>query len=109
MSRNIYALLVGINDYSPNVGKLSGCLNDVNHFHDYLKENFDQNRLHVEVLKDSDATRPNIIKQFRTHLGKANADDVVVFQYCGHGARWKSAKPFEQFYPGGMDERPSNG
>lgn len=104
MSRNIYALLVGINDYSPNVGKLSGCLNDVDHFHGYLADNFDRGRLHIEVLKDADATRPNIIKQFRSHLGKANKDDVVVFQYCGHGARWKSAKPFEQFYPDGKDE-----
>ena len=104
MSNRIFALLVGINDYSPNVGKLSGCLNDVDHFHGYLTENFDRSQLRVEILKDADATRPNIIRQFRSHLGQAKADDVVVFQYCGHGAQWKSAKPFEQFYPGGMDE-----
>ena len=93
MSRGIFALLVGINDYSPDVGKLSGSLNDVEHFHGYLTDNFDRSRLHIEVLKDADATRPNIIEQFRSHLCKAKADDVVVFQYCGHGARWKSAKP----------------
>ena len=104
MSRNIYALLVGINDYSPTVGKLTGCVNDVDHFHGYLTDNFDKSRLRIEVLKDADATRPNMIKQFRSHLGKAKADDVVVFQYCGHGARWKSAKAFEQFYPDRMDE-----
>ncbi|MCF7963524.1 MAG: caspase family protein [Pirellula sp.] len=104
MSRNIYALLVGINDYSQDAGKLSGCLNDFDHFYGYLTQNFDQGRLHIEILKDANATRPNIINQFRSHLGKANADDAVVFHYCGHGARWKSAKPFEQFYPGGMDE-----
>ena len=104
MAKNIYALLVGINGYSPNVGKLSGCLNDVDHFREYLKENFDRSRLHVEVLKDADATRPNIISQFRAHLGKAKSDDIAVFQYCGHGARWKSANAFKQFYPDGMDE-----
>jgi pimeloyl-ACP methyl ester carboxylesterase len=104
MSRGIFALLVGINDYSPDVGKLSGSLNDVEHFHGYLTDNFDRSRLHIEVLKDADATRPNIIEQFRSHLCKAKADDVVVFQYCGHGARWKSAKPFEEFYPDGKDE-----
>lgn len=104
MVRNVYALLVGINDYSRNVGKLSGCLNDVDHFQGYLTENFDRGRLHIEVLKDADATRPNIIQQFRSHLGKAKADDVVVFQYSGHGARCKSARPFGQFYPDGWDE-----
>ena len=104
MPKRIFALLVGINDYSPAVGKLTGCVNDVDHFHGYLTENFDRSQLAIEILKDSEATRPNIIQQFRSHLGKATADDVAVFQYCGHGARWKSAKPFEQFYPGGKDE-----
>ena len=104
MSRDIYALLVGVNDYSPDVGRLNGCLNDVDHFHGYLMGNFDRSGLHVEVLKDADATRPNIIEQFRSHLCRAKAGDVVVFQYCGHGARWKSAKPFEQFFPDGKDE-----
>ena len=105
MSRNIYALLVGINDYSPAVGKLTGCVNDVDHFHSYLTDHFDKSRLRIEVLKDADATRPNVIKQFRSHLSKAKADDVVVFQYCGHGARWKSAKAFEQFYPDRIDRK----
>ena len=104
MSRNIYALLVGINEYSTAVGKLTGCVNDVDHFHSYLTDNFDKTRLRIEVLKDADATRPNVISQIRSHLGKARADDVVVFQYCGHGARWKSAKAYEQFYPDRMDE-----
>ncbi|MBC8869342.1 MAG: caspase family protein [Planctomycetes bacterium] len=104
MSRDIYALLVGINDYSPDVGKLNGCLNDVDRFHGYLTDRFGRSVLHIEVLKNADATRPNVIEQFRTHLCKAKADDVVVFQYCGHGARWKSAKPFEEFFPDGKDE-----
>lgn len=104
MSQHIYALLVGINDYSPAVGRLYGCVNDVDHFHDYLADNFDSSILRTVVLKDSDATRANVIQQFRTHLCRASADDIVIFQYCGHGARWKSAAPFKQFYPDGRDE-----
>jgi len=100
----LYALLVGINDYAPEVGKLAGCLNDVDHFHDYLSGAFTKADLAVEVLKDSDATRDNIIKQFRAHLGIAKEGDVALFQYCGHGARWASAKEFREFYPDGKDE-----
>lgn len=102
MAQKIYALLVGINDYAPEVGKLSGCTNDVDHFHDYLTGSF--KNCDAVVLKDSEATRDNIIKNFRSHLGKAKADDVAVFQYCGHGARWAAAKEFKQFYPDGWDE-----
>ena len=104
MSKKIYALLVGINDYAPEVGKLAGCLNDVDHFHDYLSGSFDKADLAIEVLKDKDATRDNLIKMFRTHLAKAKADDVALFHYCGHGARWKSALEFNRFYPDGWDE-----
>ena len=50
MSQKVYALLVGINDYAPEVGKLAGCLNDVDHFHAYLSGSFDQANLAVEVL-----------------------------------------------------------
>jgi len=58
---DIYALLVGINDYSPGVGTLTGCLNDVDHFQNYLEDNFDRSRLRVVSLKDADPTRSNII------------------------------------------------
>ncbi len=104
MAKRFYVLLVGINDYSPAVGKLYGCINDVDRFHGFLTDSFDRSALRIEVLKDADATRGNIIGLFRSHLCKATADDVVVFQYSGHGARWKSAKPFEEFYPDGQDE-----
>ena len=53
MSGDVYALLVGINDYSLDVGKLNGCLNDVDHFHAYLTDNFDRSGLHIEILKDA--------------------------------------------------------
>jgi pimeloyl-ACP methyl ester carboxylesterase len=103
MAKKIYALLVGINDYAPEVGKLAGCLNDVEHFRAYLTDTFKAD-LALEVLTDKDATRGNIIKMFRAHLGNATADDVALFQYCGHGARWKAAKEFKEFYPDGWDE-----
>jgi len=100
----LYALLVGIDDYPLDVGKLGGCLNDVDHFQEYLSGNFDKADVAIEILKDSEATRENIIRQFRTHLGKAREGDVAVFQYCGHGARWASAKEFRAFYADGKDE-----
>jgi hypothetical protein len=104
MSTRVYALLVGINDYPSDVGKLAGCLNDVDRLHGYLSDNFAKADLAVEVLKDGEATRDNIIKQFRGHLGKAGEGDVALFHYCGHGARWASAQAFKEFYPDGKDE-----
>jgi pimeloyl-ACP methyl ester carboxylesterase len=94
MSR-VFALLVGINDYPGAIGKLQGCLNDIDNVHDYLKGSFADPA--IVVLKDADATRANVIGQFREHLGKARNGDVAMFHYCGHGARSKAAPEFHAF------------
>ena len=104
MPGTVYALLIGINDYPADVGPLTGCSNDVDHVHDYLKAVRGVDTLAVEVLKNADATRANIIAGMRGHLGRAKAGDVAVLHYSGHGARCKSAAAFAQYFPDGMDE-----
>jgi pimeloyl-ACP methyl ester carboxylesterase len=103
MAQTIYALLVGINDYPSPVPQLSGCVNDVDHFHAYLKQSVGP-KLAAEVLKNGDATRTNVVQQFRKHLGRAGPGDVALFHYCGHGAQSASAGAFREFDLGGLDE-----
>lgn len=100
----IYALLVGINDYSPKVGKLRGAVNDANCYRDFLTSNFSRDQLEIECLLNGDATRQNIIDAFRNLLCRAGKDDVALFQFAGHGARWKAADDFKKYYPDGFDE-----
>ena len=104
MPNKVYALLVGVNDYGPEIESLEGCLNDVDLFHEYLDHHVDPATLAVEVLKDSDATRANIISRFRSHLGNARSGDVALFQFCGHGARWASNAAFRESFLEGKDE-----
>lgn len=102
--KKLYALLVGIDDYKPEVpvmpkckfGPLAGCVNDANTMHGYLKadESFD---LDVVFLKNDEATKDAIVDNLKSHLGKAGKDDVAFFYYSGHGiqeyadgALWKS-------------------
>jgi hypothetical protein len=96
MGRNFYALLVGIDNYPANVSNLRGCVNDVNHLNDYLKEHVALDQC-IETLKNSDATRENIIHLFRQHLGKAGENDVVLFHYSGHGSREFTAPEFNRY------------
>lgn len=104
MAQRIFALLCGVNDYTPNVGVLDGCLNDVDAYHEYLRENYPASDLAIEVIKDSQVTRQGVIDGFRNHLAQAGPDDVVLFQFAGHGARWKSSSAFNEIYPDGFDE-----
>jgi hypothetical protein len=96
MGRNFLALLVGIDNYPANLSNLRGCVNDVNHLNEYLKEHVALNRC-IETLKNSDATRDNIIRLFRQHLGKAGENDVVLFHYSGHGSRELTAPGFNRY------------
>ncbi len=101
MSR-LYALLVGINDYPGDIGKLQGCLNDIDNVHDYLTDTVSDAA--IVVLKDHDATRAELARQFAEHLGQAGKDDVALFHYCGHGARSVAAPEFLPFELSGKDE-----
>ena len=104
MPNKVYALLVGVNDYGPDIESLDGCVNDVDLFHEYLNRHIGPEALAVEVLKNNDATRANIISRFRSHLGQARSGDVALFQFCGHGARWASNAAFRESFPDGKDE-----
>src|SRR5215204_2568267 len=66
----VYALLVGVNDYGPDIEPLDGCLNDVDLVRDYLEHHVDAASLAIEVLTNADATRANVIGRFRSHLGQ---------------------------------------
>jgi hypothetical protein len=100
----VYALLVGVDDYGPDIETLDGCVNDVDLVQAYLHRTVDAAALAVEVLKNADATRANVIGRFRSHLGQARAGDVALFQFCGHGAQWASSAAFREAFPDGKDE-----
>ena len=72
--------------------------------HEYLTQHVDPAALAVEILKDGDASRANVIGRFRSHLGQAGPGDVALFQFCGHGAQWTSNAAFREAFPDGKDE-----
>jgi hypothetical protein len=107
MAKKLYGLLVGINDYPSPVPKLSGCVNDIEAFSEYLQARADEKEFEspeLLVLKDSEATREAIIKGFQKHLSKAGKDDVALFYYSGHGAQGRTAKEFLHLEPDKLDE-----
>ncbi|RQO66463.1 hypothetical protein DBR43_30105 [Pedobacter sp. KBW06] len=93
--KKLYALIVGICDYAEDIlltenhvrfPKLSGCVNDALNIRSYL-EGLQGVDPEIVLLKDSEATRSNIIQQFKDHLGQAQAGDSMLFYFSGHGTR----------------------
>ena len=89
MNSNIYALLVGIDNYPAPVTPLNGCINDVIAIEEYLRLRVKTEgcELYLKTLKDEEATRQAIINNFRQHLCQADGNDVVLFYYSGHGSQ----------------------
>jgi hypothetical protein len=94
MSRTIYALLAGINNYRSGLNSLAGCVNDIRGFQAFLEGRIAKEQLRILPLVDADATRENIINGFRGHLANAGEDDVAIFYFSGHGSR----EPVEERY-----------
>jgi hypothetical protein len=100
MTRNLYALLVGINEYDKRsrIPSLRGCVNDIQGMQAYLDNRVEgrEFNLQLQVLTNEQATRANIIEGFRAHLCQAGPEDVALFYYAGHGAQ---ADAPEEFWP----------
>ncbi|BAZ69446.1 MAG: caspase family protein [Pelatocladus maniniholoensis HA4357-MV3] len=116
MAKNIYALLVGIDEYDPasvvSIPSLQGCVNDINAVEMYLRERVARDREWnlVEptnqpwILINQNATRQAIVDGFRQHLCNADSEDVVLFYYAGHGGQQKSPQEFWSLEPDRLDE-----
>ncbi len=99
MTKNIYALLVGIDNYHPASGitPLNGCVNDIDAVEEYLQKRVAADgkwEVKPLILKNQDATRSEIINGFQEWLCQANSDDVALFYYAGHGSHEATPSEF---------------
>ncbi len=83
----LYALLVGINNYQPPIPALRGCLNDLQKVVSYLEKESRDFEVQIQTLIDGQATKDNIVNAFTTHFGPAGENDVVFFYFSGHGTQ----------------------
>ncbi len=83
------ALLIGINSYNARGDwlPLTGCLTDLSLLREVLIARFGFAPSDIVVLRDRQATRPNILAAFREHLGQAQSDELVWVHFSGHGSR----------------------
>lgn len=114
--KNIYVLLVGINEYPDPISSLDGCIKDLDNIEAYLEKTQlldsasyqtlsipdsplsirKQNHIHICRLEDQQATYQNISTAFERFLGQASSDDIVWFHFSGHGTQTFTAKEFYQ-------------
>jgi hypothetical protein len=107
MSRTIYGLLIGIDDYPRPIPSLRGCVNDIEAFAAYLSDRVAKDKgvaLDLMLLKSVEATREAVVDGFKTHLGKAQKGDIALFYYSGHGSQEQAPEEFWKIEPDRLDE-----
>lgn len=82
----VYALLVGIDVYRSPGLDLDGCVNDIELVTRLLRGRVAPGDLALETLCNEQATRAEVIRVFRSHLGAASQGDVALFWFSGHGS-----------------------
>ena len=104
----MYALLVGIDDYtSSRVPNLGGCVNDVDATEQLLCDKFNVPVENIKKLTNNKATHQAIKDAFKSHLiARANAwaggpVPAFLFHYSGHGSQALDESGAE---PDGLDE-----
>ncbi|MBX2846667.1 MAG: caspase family protein [Saprospiraceae bacterium] len=103
--RNLYVLLVGINDYVAPLSALRGCIKDIDRIESFIQAHYqDQFKIHMMRLENDEATYQNIVDRFRSHLYQASKDDVAWFHFSGHGSEEAAAPEFKTLDPTGKDQ-----
>jgi hypothetical protein len=97
MSKTLYALLVGIDQYQyiPNLG---GCKADIQKVSNYLQESAQSSGFTYlpHTVFDDQATRAGLIQAFETHLiAQAKKGDIAMIYYSGHGAQEEAGELFK--------------
>ncbi|ACC81768.1 caspase family protein [Nostoc punctiforme] len=107
MSRSVYALTVGINNYqSHTIPPLKGCVNDITVIDEFLRKHLTNNedKLFIKKLINHEATRQAIIDGFREHLCQAKSNDVALFYFSGHGSQERAGQEFWNLEPDHLNE-----
>jgi len=95
-----YALIVGIDQYSPppdyhssvdndrlHINNLGGCKNDALSIKAVIESKFQFSPNDIDTLFDRNASRENILKGMNNLLAKCRKGDVAFIYYAGHGSQ----------------------
>lgn len=95
--KNVFALLVAINKYNQSdIKDLEGCLNDLEDINLFLQEHCkgdEDKKLHMQILRNAEATRQAVIEGFKV-FDNAQNGDVCLFYFSGHGSQIDAPKEF---------------
>ncbi|KIM78728.1 hypothetical protein PILCRDRAFT_583059 [Piloderma croceum F 1598] len=91
LSTELFALIIGINEYIHYKPHLSGAVKDANDIEHFLIDSMSVPPNHIKKLLNGDATKDRIIEEIQSLYTHRDIDkdrgDAILIYYAGHGAR----------------------
>lgn len=98
----IFALIIGINDYGHDgLYNLKGAVTDAKRIEKFLRTKLKVPDTNISYLHDKKATRPAIIKAFRSlenNKAIVKNDAAIIIYYAGHGSVVDKPKAWEGWF-----------
>ncbi|MHA2182489.1 MAG: caspase family protein, partial [Promethearchaeota archaeon] len=85
VSKNAYAIVIGISNYPGTSSDLNYCDNDADEVYNMLINDYNFLPSNIIGIKDSSATKSAIDNAFATINSMINPNDIFYFYYSGHG------------------------
>ncbi|WP_448954142.1 caspase family protein [Labrys neptuniae] len=99
LAADSYALVVGIDEYTPPVNSLHGAVNDAKDVAQALTKHGVKKLI---LITNKQATKPNILAAWKELMDQAQPGDTFYFTYAGHGSR-EPGKPNDPDSPDGLN------
>lgn len=93
---NYYAVITGISDYPGVDNDLDYAALDAQELRDTLLTGTNWRPENIMMLKDSDATTAAVVAAIQQMGSMADADDVFLFYYSGHGTQVTDQAPYDE-------------
>ena len=97
LSKEYWAILIGINDYPGTQADLPWSVNEINSFKETLLHGGNWKEEHIKTLTDNKATKTNILNATNWLDSQEDSNDVSIFYFAGHGSS-SSENQYLNFY-----------
>ena len=91
-----HAVICGVADYEGTGSDLTYCDDDARDFRDALLEGLNWDSSNITLLLDSQVTEQRVHDEIEAMGNAADADDVCVFFFSGHGTQVSDSAPLDE-------------
>ncbi len=98
ITKNYWAVLIGINDYPGDNNDLPYSINEITSFQKTLLHTRNWKQSNIKILTDTNATNSSLINAIKWLDENEDSNDVSIIYFAGHGSRNSNGQEYLMLY-----------